>query len=266
MARSAAARKADAPPAAVRVHQYGHMVTTAFVIAKENPRTIRRPEDVEALAQNITAHGVLEPLVVYLEGGKCHVTVGGTRLLAAQKAGIPELPYTQLPKEAAIAAGLAEQEGHTPLHPADQARAYAAELDRLAGDGPIARDAAIRTIANRVGRTPRFVEQRLALAALHPPILKALREDKIGLGQNLLRHAALRIRHQAHSQRIVPRGQGQPRRAHRPSRKLRQGPVHHNLLKIGPRSPGQRAFQKQALLHRRRRADPTNRLSRHTRH
>jgi ParB/RepB/Spo0J family partition protein len=166
---------------AVPLHDYGRAKRDMFVIAKENPRSIRRPEDVASLAQNIAAHGILEPLVAYREHGKFHVTVGGTRLLAAKTANLSELPYTELSKEAAIAAGLAEQEGHTPLHAADQARAYAAELSRLNGDGPITREAAIETIANRVGRTPRFVAQRLALASLHPPILKALGEDKITL-------------------------------------------------------------------------------------
>lgn len=183
MARSAAARKAAQTDSDIPSHTYGRSPVSTLVIAKENPRTIRRPEDVEALAANIRTHGVLEPLVIYSEGGKGHVTVGGTRLLAAQRAGLADLPIMLLPKDAAIAAGLAEQEGHTPLHPADQARAYAAELARLNGEGPITRDAAVRTIANRVGKTPRFVEQRLALAALHPPILKALREDKIVVKQ-----------------------------------------------------------------------------------
>lgn len=191
MARSAAARKGAEPAPIVRNHEYGRMGIGAFEIAPENPRTIRRQEDIDALAQNVAAHGVLEPLVGYLAGGKLLVTVGGTRLLAARKAGLKELPYAQLAKEAAIAAGLAEQEGHTPLHPADQAVAFKAELVRRVGamragaetQWQADREAAIKTIANGVGRSARFVEQRLALADLHPPILQALRENKITVHQ-----------------------------------------------------------------------------------
>lgn len=155
-----------------------------FRVADENPRKIRPKDAIEALAANIAANGVLSPLICYEDvDGKLAVTCGGTRLLAARKAGVSLLPCRILPREEAVRAGLAEQEGHTPLHPADQAEAYAAELERIDGLGPLVREAAIRTIANRFGRTPRFVEQRLALAALHKPILDALRKDAITVKQ-----------------------------------------------------------------------------------
>lgn len=157
-----------------------------FAIAPENPRTIRPAEAIKALAENLAANGVLAPVICYEEGGKLQITCGGTRYLAAKQAGLVHLPYDRQDKARAIEAGLAEQEGHAPLHPADQAVAFAAELER-AGEDPAAaiaaKSARINVIANRVGRTFRFVEQRLALATLHPPILQALRENKITVHQ-----------------------------------------------------------------------------------
>lgn len=180
MAKSAVALKAK--PVAVDT-----LAISNFRIAPENPRTIRPKASIESLAQNLAAEGQLQPVICYREDKDDiawrYITVGGTRLLAAQHAGIPALWFEELPKEAAIRAGLAEQEGHTVLHPADQARAYAAELERLNGEGPLVREAAIETLAKRVGKTPRFVAQRLALAALHPPILAALAEDLISVKQ-----------------------------------------------------------------------------------
>ncbi len=179
MARSAAALK----PALVADATIPVAPLANFVIAKENPRTIRPREAIDALAANLAANGVLTPVICYEEGGKLHITCGGTRFLAAKQANLDGLPYDRRTSIKAIEAGLAEQEGHAPLHPADQARAFEAELTRECGRGTAQRDDVIRRIANRVGRTERFVEQRLRLASLHPPILKALREDVITVHQ-----------------------------------------------------------------------------------
>lgn len=154
----------------------------SFAIAAENPRSIRPDVSIEALAKNLAANGQLSPVIVYEEKGKLRITCGGTRFLAARQAKLDGLAYDVQPKDRAIAAGLAEQEGHAPLHPADQAVAFADALSRdtvFAGD----RESQIIRLANQVGRTTRFVEQRLSLAGLHPPILDALRADKISVHQ-----------------------------------------------------------------------------------
>jgi len=158
-----------------------------FKIAPENPRTDRRKEDIADRAASMKAEGQLMPVICYAEtqGGVewLMITAGGTRFCAAPAAGLSVLWYERKSKEDAIRAGLVEQESSTPLSPADQARAYAAELDRLNGDGPLTRDAAVETIAARVGKTARFVAQRLALAGLFPPILEALAKGGISVKQ-----------------------------------------------------------------------------------
>ncbi len=150
-----------------------------FAIAPENPRSIRPKESIEALAANLKANGQLSAVICYEEKGKLWITVGGTRYLAAPAAGLPGLAYDVRAKAQAIDAGLAEQEGHAPLHPADQAAAFAADLVRLNPADDADRRLCIIKIANKVGKTSRFVEQRLAIAELHKPILAALRTDKI---------------------------------------------------------------------------------------
>jgi hypothetical protein len=187
MARSAAALK----PALVADANIPIAPLTSFAIAPENPRTIRPQDTIDALAANLAANGVLTAVICYEEKGKLWITCGGTRYLAAKQQKLAGLPYDRRDKAKAIEAGLAEQVGHAPLHPADEAVAFAAELDRRVGkmrshaatEWQEDRAAGIRDIANRVGRTPRFVEQRLALATLHPPILQALRENRITVHQ-----------------------------------------------------------------------------------
>lgn len=142
-----------------------------FAIAPENPRAHRDIEHLDELAANIATHGVLQPVIVYQHKAQFLVTAGRRRLHAARKAGLKALPFVALPKAEAIAAGLAEQEGHVAMHPADQAVAWHS-MWKTKGTTAV-------EIANAFGVTERTVMQRIALATLHPPILKALQEDKI---------------------------------------------------------------------------------------
>jgi len=144
-----------------------------FDTAPENPRIHRQVEHLDELAANIKTHGVLQPVICYAEKGKLLVTAGRRRLHAARKAGVPSLPNVVMPKADAIAAGLAEQEGHVAMHPADQAVAWE-KMWKTKGTTAAA-------IANAFGVSERTVLQRIALATLHPPILKALASDRITL-------------------------------------------------------------------------------------
>lgn len=160
-----------------------------FAIAPENPRTIRPQETIDALAKNLAANTQLSAVICYEDKGKLQITCGGTRFLAAKIAKLDGLAYDVRPKAIAINAGLAEQEGHAPLHAADQAVAFKDALERrliltkaALGDGyAVEHVKAVTAIANQVGKTPRFVEQRIRIADLHAPILEALRADKISV-------------------------------------------------------------------------------------
>jgi ParB/RepB/Spo0J family partition protein len=189
-APKAKAAKAAAKPSLAAEAQIPVAPLDRFAIAPENPRKVRSEDAMHELAASLASSGVITAVICYDEGGKLQITAGGTRLLAARHARLDGLPYDLRTKDEAITAGLVEQEGHHPLHAADQAEAYAAELVRFAErqeadalDRSETRTVAVLKVANSVGRTVRFVEQRLALAALHPPILKALRENKLGLDQ-----------------------------------------------------------------------------------
>lgn len=167
MARSAAAEKvrADAIAAAPLIK---------FKIAPENPRAGRKEiEHLDELTANMAAHGQLQPVIVYRDKDTFWITAGRRRHAAAMKAELGVLAYIELSKAEAIAAGLAEQEAHVAMHPADQAVAWAAQLK--------VKGATAASIANAFGVSERLVLQRVALAALHPPILKALAENQITL-------------------------------------------------------------------------------------
>lgn len=68
-----------------------------------NPRLFFREEEMDALKESISAHGILVPLVVYQSGDGAHYTLldGERRLKCAQELGLGEVPVnvTQEPSE-----------------------------------------------------------------------------------------------------------------------------------------------------------------------
>lgn len=144
-----------------------------FKVAPENPRAHRKEvEDLGSLAPLVRKYGVVNPVICYLEGKTLWVTAGRRRLAAASDVGAEELPHRRYPKDIAIQLGLAEQEGHRPLHVADQARAWALRL-RQGGNAV--------EIANDFGVTELTVRQRARLGDMHAPILDALGANRIDL-------------------------------------------------------------------------------------
>jgi ParB/RepB/Spo0J family partition protein len=146
-----------------------------FKVAPENPRAEREVENLDALAANIKQYGLLQPVLCYTgDRGALMVIAGRRRLAAALAAGLEELPYLLRPKSEALAVGLAENNQRVEMHPADEARAWSRMVD--AGES-------VTAIANAFGVGERLVQQRLALAHLHPTLFEAFRTDQISLGQ-----------------------------------------------------------------------------------
>lgn len=151
-------------------------------VAPENPRFGSKLEDIDELAANIAARGQLVPMIAYKDEGRYWITAGARRLEALrQQDDSPKAWLRILPRAEAIDAGLAEQIAHRGMHAAEEALAFRDQIKPGAGgdvDGQ-----AITRVANAFGKTERYVRQRLKLAGLHPPILKALQTDKISIEQ-----------------------------------------------------------------------------------
>jgi ParB/RepB/Spo0J family partition protein len=142
-------------------------------VAPENARYGRAPVNIDALAANIKLHGLLQPLVGYEAKGKVLVCAGARRLAALKACGaFDDAPVLIRKKDEAIALSVAENDQRIAMHPAEEAKAWKAMLDK-GGD--------LTAIANAFGKSERFVEQRVKLASLHPPIFEAFAKDEIDL-------------------------------------------------------------------------------------
>ena len=158
-----------------------------LALAPENVRkTPPDPADLARLKASIRAHGLLENLVVRpddpdAEGNERFAVVAGGCRLAMLNAlaeegvldpgrAVPCLfePGGSIPGEIS----LAENVGHSAMHPADQVAAFTG----LAGAG-----LSVAAIAARFGLSERLVEQRLRLGNAAPDLLDAYRTDGIDL-------------------------------------------------------------------------------------
>lgn len=151
--------------------------------APENVRHKRMDEDVQPLADDIAAHGLLTSLIGYLsewpeDQAKVFIVGGGRRLQALQTLAERGLigdyfPVPVLIQDEAIELSLSENLGHRTMSPVDECFGFKALMDR-GNTSPT-------ELAKRFGYSERVVRQRLRLAELAPAIIDALAERAITL-------------------------------------------------------------------------------------
>lgn len=156
-------------------------------LSRHNIRRTGRDTNIEQLATSILADGLLQNLTVARippqedqPAERYEVIAGGRRLRALQlldeRGDLPDLlrqiPVNIVAPELANEVGLAENTIREGMHPHDE---FVAFRD-LAAAGK-----SIEEIAQRFGVTPLVVQRRLRLANVAPEILKAFRENAVGL-------------------------------------------------------------------------------------
>lgn len=153
--------------------------------SKRNIRKTDRTADIDALAESIQAHGLLQNLTVRTYGSAdsetYEVIAGGRRLAALKKLSKHKAITPDFPVPCRVLAdedasdtelSLAENELRVPIHPADQFEAFS----KLQADGLGAEE-----IAARFGVAPSVVARRLKLAAVSPKLIQAYREEELTL-------------------------------------------------------------------------------------
>lgn len=170
----------------------GHDITPIpLYLLSLSPLNVRRvATDVTDLETNIAANGLLQSLVVVpsVKGALIthdgnlpmyDVVCGGRRLQALgnlyQVDRLPRdfpVPCRIVTAEQAVALSLAENQQREPMHPVDEAIAFA---------GLLAAKMKKKTIATLYGVTPRYIDQRVKLAGVAPELLEAARAGRLTL-------------------------------------------------------------------------------------
>ncbi|WP_010188937.1 ParB/RepB/Spo0J family partition protein [Sphingomonas sp. PAMC 26605] len=155
-----------------------------LTLSKDNVRKRSREVGLEDFAESIAKNGLLQNLVVtpLKKAGTFTVKAGGRRLRAIQllieRGTLPadhEVPVLVLANDdaASVGASLAENRQRVPMNPADDCEAFKTLITQF---GMTVEQVAIQQVVS-----VRFVEQRLALANLAPPIFEALGAGDITL-------------------------------------------------------------------------------------
>lgn len=159
-----------------------------------NIRKTERTARIEELIASLKAEGLLQPILVWVDGAdqRQWVVDGSRRLFGIrqiiEEGGNPNIDNDEVPAlvlsectaEEALQKSIAGFSTTLPPHPMDQFEAFAA-IRALPKNLPITTDGVVEDIAMRYGITPGLVRRRLALGALAPEIRDAFREDKIDL-------------------------------------------------------------------------------------
>ena len=153
-----------------------------LIPGKRNPRRVKPERDAHRrMVASLRAHGLLAPLVVRADentSGSFKIIAGNRRLAALREvyrdaAKPPKVPCVlrAVDDDTADALALAENFVREPMHPLDEAEAFA-RLAREEAKG-------VEAIAAEFGVSQPYVRQRMKLATLAEPVKAAYRQGAI---------------------------------------------------------------------------------------
>jgi ParB family chromosome partitioning protein len=142
---------------------------------RQQPRTAFDPEGLSELAASIARHGVLQPIVVSVDGDAYELVAGHRRVLAARLAGrtsIPAVVRDEVGDRLELA--LTENLQRTDLNAIETARAYKLLMETY--------DLTQEQLAERLGKSRSSVANMLRTLSAPQALQDAVSEGKIGEG------------------------------------------------------------------------------------
>ncbi len=143
----------------------------------DQPRQDFDQEELQALADSITAHGVIQPLTVrQLSSGYYQIIAGERRWRAARLANLSDIPAVVIDADdrKAMELALIENLQRQDLNPVEEALGYQSLIQEY---GLTQEEA-----AKQVGKSRPAVANALRLLGLCPGVLELLRQGKITAG------------------------------------------------------------------------------------
>lgn len=149
---------------------------TEIVRDEDQPRKEFAPEALEALANSIKEHGVLQPLVVVKEGDKYKIVAGERRFRASKMVGLEKVPVIirTLEAQERLEISIIENAQREDLNAIEMATAYAKLKSQF--------NLSEAEIAERVGKSKSAVVNTMRLLNLADDVKKAMVEHKLSEG------------------------------------------------------------------------------------
>lgn len=140
------------------------------------PRKVFDNEALESLAESISQHGVIQPIVVRPKDGMYMIVTGERRWRAARMAGLSEIPIiiNEADDKKAAELALVENIQRKDLNPVEEAKAYAALIDEFSYTQ--------EEISKKVGRSRSSVTNSLRLLDLPDKTLEFLSSGELSEG------------------------------------------------------------------------------------
>ena len=144
------------------------------------PRQIFHEEKLEELANSIKKNGVIQPIAVRpskSEKGKYEIIAGERRWLAAQKAGLHEIPVTilDLSDVESLEVAIVENIQRDDLNPVEEARGYKRLHEEFKYDH--------ESISKLMSKSRSHVSNTLRLLTLPSDVIAMLEEGTLSSGQ-----------------------------------------------------------------------------------
>jgi ParB/RepB/Spo0J family partition protein len=153
-----------------------------IIRSKSNPRKTFDAAKLTELAASIKEHGVLQPILVRPNGkaGTYELVAGERRYRAAQEAGLAEIPalVRELTDTQVLEIQVIENLQRDDLHPLEEADGYR-QLAKTKGYD-------VARIAERIGRSVKYVYDRMKLAGLVDEARKIFLDGRITAGHAIL--------------------------------------------------------------------------------
>ena len=143
----------------------------------DQPRKTFDEEALAGLASSISAHGLLQPILVRpLPNDRYQIVAGERRWRASKMAGLTEIPAIVIEQDDAEAAeiSLIENIQRQDLNPLEEAMAYRALMDNF--------DLTQEQLSERVGKSRPAIANALRLLDLPEEVLVMLRDGAITAG------------------------------------------------------------------------------------
>jgi len=140
------------------------------------PRRVFQPEPLNQLADSIRTHGIIQPLVVRVNGERFQLVAGERRWRAARIAGLTEVPAVvqDISDERLLEITLIENVQREDLNPIELALAF----DRMARELNLSHD----EIGERTGKDRSTIANSIRLLHLPPDLQQLLAERRLSAG------------------------------------------------------------------------------------
>jgi len=148
------------------------------IVPDENqPRRDFKPDQLQALADSIKEHGVLQPIVVTKEGDKYKIVAGERRWRASKLAGVEKIPaiVRTLDAQKRLELSLIENVQREDLNAIETATAYAKLKNQF--------NLTTAQVAKQVGKSESAIINTMRLLSLPDDVKHRMVEHKLSEGQ-----------------------------------------------------------------------------------